>query len=223
MKKNMWCLVALLPVIFALGCGAQPDMLSQVKDNMSEASDVYFASENDKLPITISSGRREEPYAYDGVSRPKCNFALVIASLDSCESEMITISINGSSEDVILEYNYRTGTHLADLERRLSGDEEIEIKYVNEVAKMNCKSKQFNVSADEAVAIGSEKLADFIKPLCGKEFAGECYLKILDNISGGFNEVFWLFSVLNSEGEMRNVIISTQNGAVLAGGEQNVI
>lgn len=224
MKKLFVCGILGVSSLMLFGCGSQVDRLTLVQDNMSEKSEVYFFSDNLNLPISIASGVREDPYGYDGESNDKCVFALIIARLDNSDNEYVTVNIDGEEKQVLLEFNYRTGTHMADLEQTLTGDEVITVKFLDEEANLVCKSNDFKVDANQALEIGTENLSSFIDSLrSGNNFNGECYLKLLDNISGGFSDIFWLFSVYSADGEMQNVIISTENGSVLAGAEQNVI
>lgn len=224
MKKLFVCGILGVSSLMLFGCGSQVDRLTLVQENMSEKSEVYFFSDNLNLPISIASGVREDPYGYDGESNDKCEFALIIARLDNSDNEYVTVNVDGEEKQVLLEFNYRTGTHMADLEQTLTGDEVITVKFLDEEANLVCKSNDFKVDANQALEIGTENLSSFIDSLrSGNNFNGECYLKLLDNISGGFSDIFWLFSVYSADGEMQNVIISTENGSVLAGAEQNVI
>ncbi len=222
-KISAISLLCLAPIAMLAGCG-EVDKLSLMKDNLSEMSDVYYFSDNNDFLVSIASGQREDPYKSDGKSENKVDFALVIAELSGSDDEMVKITIDGEAKDVLLEFNYQTGTHMADIEQRLTGQEEITISYMNESANMICKSNTFAVSADKALELGYENMKEDIDSLCeGKNFKGECYLKILDNLSGGFDDVFWLFSVLDQNGKMKNVIISTSQPSVLADGEQSLI
>ena len=224
MKKLFVCGILGVSSLMLFGCGSQVDRLTLVQENMSEKSEVYFFSDNLNLPISIASGVREDPYGYDGESNDKCEFALIIARLDNSDNEYVTVNVDGEEKQVLLEFNYRTGTHMADLEQTLTGNEVITVKFLDEEANLICKSNDFKVDANQALEIGTENLSSFIDSLrSGNNFNGECYLKLLDNISGGFSDIFWLFSVYSADGEMQNVIISTENGSVLAGAEQNVI
>ncbi len=224
MKKLFVCGILGVSSLMLFGCGSQVDRLTLVQENMSEKSEVYFFSDNLNLPISIASGVREDPYGYDGESNDKCEFALIIARLDNSDNEYVTVNVDGEEKQVLLEFNYRTGTHMADLEQTLTGNEVITVKFLDEEANLICKSNDFKVDANQALEIGAENLSSFIDSLrSGNNFNGECYLKLLDNISGGFSDIFWLFSVYSADGEMQNVIISTENGSVLAGAEQNVI
>lgn len=223
MKKIFVAGLCLAPMLALFGCG-QTDCQTLVRENMSEKSDVYYFSDNADFLVSVCSGQREEKYAYDGKSDKKVDFALVIAELSQAQDEMVKVTINGVESDLILEYNYRTGKHMADLERKLSDEEEISITYMDKTASLKCKSKDFKVSADQAIELGMKNLEEFISPLCqGKNFKGECYLKIMDGLSGGTSEPLWLFSVLDEKGEMKNVIISTNEPIVLADGKQNML
>ena len=117
------------------GCSQSKDNLTLVKENMSEYGEVYFFSSNQNLPMSVVSGSREEPYAYDGKSMVKFDFALVVARLDGTDSEYLQVTIDGEPSQVLLEYNFRTGTHVADLQTKLSGDEEISVSYLGEQAE----------------------------------------------------------------------------------------
>lgn len=224
-KAGLMSLICLLGAgaMFFCGC-AQYDELSIVKANMSECSDVYFFSDNPDLQASLCSGKREEPYVYDGYSRAKLDFALLTVKLDSCDNEIAHISIDGVEREVLLEFNYITSNHVADLQQRLTGVEQISLKYGSKKANFVCESVNFGVSSDDAVALGVKTMLEFITPLCDQNnFYGECYLKILDGLSGGFSDVFWLFSVIDRDGHIENLVISTKQPIVLAGEGESMV
>ncbi len=215
-KKLLIGALCLLPMVGLMGCG-QMDSLSLVQNNMSERADVYYFSNNENLKISLASGQRESTYNYDGVSTNKVDFALIVAQLDSADTELCQVTIDGVQSDVLLEFNYRTGTHMADLERKLTGEEEIQITYGDQTATMVNKSNEFAVSSSQAIQLGCQHLQEFIEPLCdGNNFDGECYLRIMDTLTGEENGALWLFSVMSKDGQIKNVIISTTEQIVLA-------
>ena len=136
MKKLFVCGILGVSSLMLFGCGSQVDRLTLVQENMSEKSEVYFFSDNLNLPISIASGVREDPYGYDGESNDKCEFALIIARLDNSDNEYVTVNVDGEEKQVLLEFNYRTGTHMADLEQTLTGNEVITVKFLDEEAKV---------------------------------------------------------------------------------------
>lgn len=222
-NKFLFALAFILACVGMTGC-AQYDELSLVGKNMSEMSDVYYFSDNSQFSVSLCSGKREDPYAYDGYSQNKVDFALITAQLDSCDDEMACVVIDGQEQNVLLEFNYKTANHVADLERKLTGNEQISIKVGQKSANLVCKSADFGVSAQQAIKLGVETMQEFITPLCNQDkFNGECYLKVLDSLTGGFNEVFWLFSVLDRDGHVENIVISTNQPIVLADGNESMI
>jgi len=83
MKKFLFtagCLA--LPFAFMLG-GCSVNKLELVKANMSEITYEYFYGKCDEFEVAISSGEREEPYAYDGKKANLCEFVLAVAKIDS--------------------------------------------------------------------------------------------------------------------------------------------
>ena len=223
LKKLLIGSLCFVCIAMFVGCG-QMDSLTLVKNNMSERCDVYFYSDNDDFNVSIASGQREESYIYDGKSQPKVDFALLVAEIDSSESEMCQVSIDGEQSQVLLEFNYRTGKHMADLQKKLTGQEQIQVTYLDKTANMECKSKDFAVSSDKAIELGCQHLKDFIEPLCdGNNFKGECYLRVMDKLTGEENGTVWLFSVLSSDCKIANVIISTSQPQVLADDVTGVI
>lgn len=223
LKKLFLGLLCLVPIIGLAGCGDM-DNLSLVKNNMSEITNVYFFSDNEDLKVSLASGQRENDFKYDGKSTEKVNFALIVAQLNSCETELCKIIIDGEEKDVLLEFNYRTGKHMADLETKLTGNEKIEIVCGDLTANLVNKSKDFGVSSEQALQIGVEYLKDFIEPLCqGKNFNAEAYLRVMDVLTGQENGTLWLFSVLSNDGQIRNIIISTSEPNVLADDSADMI
>lgn len=223
LKKLFLGVLCILPIVGLAGCG-EMDSLSLVKNNMSEMTNVYYFSDNDNLKVSLASGQRETTYQYDGKSTEKVDFSLIVAELDSCDTELCQVLIDGETTDVLLEFNYRTGKHMADLQKKLTGEEVIQIIYGDETANMVNKSKDFAVSSEQALQIGVEYLKDFIEPLCeDKNFNGECYLRIMDTLTGEENGALWLFSVLSNDGQVKNIIISTTEPNVLADDNGDVI
>lgn len=222
MIKKIFVAMFCLSILFVCSACGQTDMKSLVSRNISEQTSVYFFSNNQNLKVSLSSGQRELNYRYDGVSDEKVDFALITASLDGSDPQVCQVVIDGKQSDVLLEFNYRTGKHVADLQTRLMGDESIQIYYDNQVADLVCQ--QFSVSAADAIEIACEHLQSFIQPLCdGENFHGECYLRVMDELTGENNGTLWLFSVLSQDGQTRNVIISTSQPVVLADDGKDVI
>lgn len=220
--KKIGYLALILPFLLISGC-KEVDRLEILKQNASERALVYFSS-SEGLNVSITSGLREEPYIYDGKSCDKLDFSLIIANLGSFEDELVKLVIDGKESEIVMEYNYLTCVHMADLGYLLTGNEQIELIYGEKSAKIENKSQNFGVSPDEAFEIGYDYCQDYIATLFdGKNFNGEVYLKVLDSLSGGFSEVYYLFSVLGEGDKAKNILISVDEPKVLADGEEIMI
>ena len=75
--------------------------------------------------------------------------------------------------------------------------------------KENSKISQILNIAKENL---KEELVDFYD---GNNFLGECYLKILTEQKGNFEDLFWYFSVTGQNNEVLNIVISVESGEVL--------
>ena len=109
---------------------------------------------------------------------------------------------------------------MVDLERKLSGNEIVEVVYKDSAMTLSNLSQAFEINATEAIEIARDQLRD--KIVLKKNYRGlnaECYLRILDKKANNFDGIFWCFTVLNIDNESYSIIISTENGAVLAKSE----
>ncbi len=224
MKKIIFTLAIFFVVLGISGCSSKMTNLDLVVNNMSEETEVYYCSDSGETPFSISSGFREEPFKYDGSNQKKVVFALITARLDTNAPEYIDVIIDGVKKTILLQYNFITGTHIADLEILLKGTEQIAVDYLGNNINMICQSNFFEVKADQAIEIAVEQLGEDISSLReGDKLFAECYLRVLDKVVGGFDKTFWLFSICSVSGEMNNVIISTADGKILASSQQYVV
>ena len=110
---------------------------------------------------------------------------------------------------------------MADIERSLTGDETISVTFVDEALALENLSKNFAIDDKKAVEIGVAELETQItKCKHGTNLGAECYLRVLDKQENGFDELFWCFTVVNTNGENFSAVISTKDGKVLAKSEE---
>jgi len=217
--KKIWLGVGSMLIPLALcASGCSQSQLDRAKENISEITYNYFYGKCDDFEISISSGEREEPYVYDGKSAGKCDFALVVARINGKnEKEPITFSINGDASSQMLEYNLMTGTYMLDLEKELMAEDVISVKYGNSQITLDNLAKDFAVDYNKAIEIGVNEFSEEINGMIEKEeFKAECYLKILDNLSNGYDTRFWCFSIVNEQGEHLNCVIDIMSGEIVA-------
>lgn len=218
MKKKIFLGVLLSVVALSVfGCGKATS--KYVLENLSEKTDVYFYAEADDFYATLSSGEREENYVVDGNNTGNVKFALLTMKIDNFNEDVLKVDVkideNITNHELIL--NHSNSGYMCDLEIKLTGDEKIEIMFLNRQVELKNLSKDFQIDSNKAIEIASEKLEDKIKS-CQKgwKLNSECYLRVLDKRANNFDEMFWCFTVVNIKNENFSIIISTKDGSILA-------
>jgi len=220
MKKKLVLMGLLMTVCFTLfGCGGS--IVSKVENNMSEWTKIYYYGEHDDFYASLACGEREEEYLVNGKSGKRVDFALLSVKLAKERNESyINVSIKIDEEDEIkraLEFNGLNGFYMLDLNRELSGDEQITITFNDSSLALKNISKDFGVDNSEAIEIASKELEkEILKNKVGNNLNAECYLRVLDKQENNFDDVFWCFTVVNTSNENFSVVISTVDGSILA-------
>ena len=219
MKKKLWLMTMISCVGLCLfGCGASSEQL--VKKNMSEQTEVYYLGESQNFYCTLSSGEREKNYLMNGQSGEKTDFALLsIIPNENIFSNIIkaNLMIDGQLSEVELEINGLNHNYMVDLEKKLTGEEEVEIVYNGNALRLENVSKDFKINSDEAIEIACEQFKDKIESFKSyRNLNAECYLEILDKKANNFESIFWCFTILNTENQSYSIVISTEDGSILA-------
>lgn len=218
--------IVLVLMLFCIGftcfaCGTTTEDL--VKKNMSELTKVYYFGENDNFYCSLSSGQRESEYLMNGKSEESVDFSLLslnLANPISAKAIKVDVTIDGQTNQAELEINSLNSAYLVDLEKELTGEEQISITYEGETLKMECLSKNFAVDYEKALNIASVEMEDKINlKKTYNSLNAECYLRVLDKKANNFDGTFWCFTVLNVDNENYSIIISTEDGSILAKSE----
>ncbi len=219
MKKKV-----LLGFAFALACvslvGCGKTTSQRVEDNMSEWTTVYYYGEGENYYASMSSGTREGEYLLNGKSEKKVDYALLsLKPSESMSAKVIKVKLTIGEEETEqeLEINGLNGCYMVDLEKKLSGEENIKISYGGKEVALSNLSKDFAIDDKKAIEIGTTELEEKILACkSGRKLNAECYLRVMDKQANNFEEVFWVFTVINVKNENFSVIISTADGKVLA-------
>lgn len=210
-KLLLGLLILIVPLIFT-ACGNANENL--VKNNMSEITQNYFYGENDDFCLSLSVGKREEPYLLDGVSQNKVDFSLIIfkdkTNLLNKTLIEAQIIIDGKVEDVLLQFNPFSNSYMYDLGYKVDG--EIEFEFNEQKIKLD--KINFDIDEQKAVEISCKTFENLIENYKnnGKLFA-ECYLKVLGDKQGG---LYWCFTLVGRDNKSFNLILSTIDGKVVA-------
>ncbi len=217
MKRKIFlgCLLVSVCLLF-FGCGV--NTLKLVKDNLSEITKVYYYSEDKDMSVSISYGQREENYMTDGKSTDKVDFCLLCLNLKASSRDEIKcakLSVDGVESDLELLLNPKNGAYMLDIERKLSGEEQIVFSFDGKAMELKPISNNFKVDYNKALEIACEKLEDkILKNKSFNDLNAECYLRVLNKDINDLSETYWCFTVF--DGEDYSVIISTEDGSILA-------
>lgn len=200
--------------------GCQKSTEALVKENMSEITNSYYFAENFDFSISLSVGKRENPYLIDGIHHAVVDFSLIIFKDKTFTIKDKTlncvININEQPCEVVLEYNPISYSYMADLGFSINEKDKVEFEYGNQKLDLPLISNNFTISTKQALEMSCERFQELIKSYTsGSVLKGECYLKIL-GLKGDDNNLFWCFTFVGNDNKSFNLIISTQDGSVLA-------
>lgn len=217
MKKLFLLSLLCLSPLTLFACNNAGDL----EDNLSEITKVYYkgADENQSVQASISIGQREDPYKIDGYHENLCDFSLFAINFNQqLENQQITVSltINNSLQEFTMYLNPVNHYYMADLGYLLGEKDQITITYQDYHINFYNVSKDFNIDWSQALNIAKENLKEELVDFYdGNNFLGECYLKILTEQKGNFEDLFWYFSVTGQNNEVLNIVISVESGEVL--------
>lgn len=200
---------------FFAGCGT--NLFQQVSDNMSEIVEDYYFGEGESFNVSLSSGQREDPYEYNGITKKKVDFgALTIFSESKDEIIQVRIDLNVDKGSILLKKDVVSGAYMADIGKKVSPKDSFSVEYMGENVKLTCKSCDFGVSSQQALAIGVETFkADLSRLVYNNKLKAECYLRVLDDVSGQFIRNFWHFYIYTVDGESYSCVIDITSGEIV--------
>lgn len=215
MKKVLLSLTLLLMPVLMFGCQKSISL----EDCISEITKIYFSAESESVVGNISIGEREDPYIIDGTHTKNCDFSLISLKFDELlpsNQIEVDLNINNVSSKLILELNPANHFYMADLGCALKGNDVIQLTYQNFTLYFENISDSFVVDYNQALKIGQEALGDKIDKYYNNDnFNGEGYLKVLTKQEGDSKELFWVFTVVSSNGSKNNVVLSVSDGKVI--------
>ena len=218
MKKkiilSLFCLMILVYPIAMAGCGEK----DSPQNNISEITKIYFQGANGDAHGSISVGQREEPYKMDGKHNTMYDFSLVVIDFGKRIDEeeiVVKLNINRTEQDFTMYFSPLNSAFMADLGYSLKEDDKVSATYQDITIDFYIVSNSFGVNYEQALDIALSNI-DTTVFYQDDEFKGECYLKILTEQNDNLEDLFWVFTIVGENGEVRNVVLSVENGEILA-------
>lgn len=216
MKKFFVAVIICFSIFCLFGCERKVDISTQ----FSEITYEYYSGQSvcGKVVANISVGEREDPYIIDGKHETTCEFSLLVVSFDFwLEENNITIEFfkNQSMQSVMLEFNPLNSTYMTDLGFALDNESEYYMVYKNYTLSFSMISKDFKVDFEDAIMLSLSELGDKVQAYYqGKNFEGECYLKILRRVEEEV-KFYWIFTIIGIDGKSNNVLIDIDKREII--------
>ncbi len=216
-------LIALVFVVFSCvltACSKSPDDL--INKAMSEVTYRYFSYENDDFSLSISVGKRENPYFVDGVHHDTVDFSLIVfkdKQFKLTENSLVCqLIIAGQNNEITLEYNPIADAYMYDLGYEIKNNDKVDFFYNGKIYETTLLSESFGISTTKAIEIASKEFNDLIKKYTSNnKLQGECYLKVLgERGNRNSDQLFWCFTFVANDNTSYNLIVSVEDGIILA-------
>lgn len=211
------CLAGL---IFLQGCSVNKNRV--LLKSVSEYRKNLYVGETQGFTITFTTGKREEPYATDGVRGKMVGFGVLSVKYESklpddlyYEMFIDTVQYGGK-----LEFNPYDNSYVADIMKEVSSKDDIYLKIynhdINIHATLKCVSREWKVSYKDAIRIVSQDMgSDLYDYIDGNKLNAECFVKIVSE-DQEMNKIYWYVHVVCKNGDTYTYLIDVNSGEILA-------
>ncbi len=223
-KKVLW---TLLVTIFVLCCvvglivlqGCSVSKYKLVMRQVSEYRKSIFVGEADNFSATFTTGKREDPYVYDGSKASMVEFGVLSVKFgsDIADNPEYILFIDTLQYSGKLERNPYDNTYVADIEHEISSNADIYLKIyaegINEHITMVSKSKDWKIGYKQAIRLAVDEWDSIVYSyIDGKQLSAEVFVKI---VADG-EQKYWYVSMLCPNGDNYTCLIDVNSGEILA-------
>ena len=170
--------------MFCSGCN---NLYVKAYKNISECRSCLFAFEGEDCFATFTSGKREDPFLYDGINNELVSYGVLLVKYKSQFDVNIlpnfVLLIDSMQYSGKLEYNPIDSTFVVDIKKEATQNSDIYLRLwgggVNEQSHMKCLSNAF-IGYKEALKIAVFNIKDMgnsSKDL--KNLRGEFFIKFV--------------------------------------------
>jgi len=225
MKKKLTIFLMLIVSVFSLvACGKSEINLNQ---NLIEERNSLFTANDEIYTVTLSSGKREQDYALDGVVNPLVDFAVLTLSRNNSnplanDTYSYTISINENVYSGELIKSPTDNSYSVDLEICIPADAVINAKidFTGYRFDKNLEnvSNNFNIDKNKAIEIATNELKTELQNLIStKNNSFEVVMKLLkDHSDSELKTYYWYIGIVATNGETLGILIDTNTGDIIA-------
>lgn len=192
-----------------------------LKKNTAEVREKLWLGEVDNISVSFTCGIREKTYIANGIATDVVEFGIIAfeladESIENCKYELL---LGDKKYFGDLQKNPFDNTFVSDIGNRYFGNT-IVAKLITEI-----KSIEIVLESVSNWKVDSNKVYEIVAKHYKREinsltlngvFAGEVYIKILNDKDKYANDFYWYVSLINTTGGTLQLIISKDTGEILS-------
>ena len=225
MKKKFLIIAMLLITLFGFtACGKSK---LNLYDYVIEERDALFTACDELYSVSLSFGKRESDYDFDGIVNDKVDFAILTLNRNNNQTlandtYTYEVSFGENLHNGFLTKNETNNSYSADLEIAMPTDVEINVKisftgYCFNKTLSETSSK-FNIDKNTAINIANNELIENVNNLLeDKNVKIEVVIKLIKDFShSDVENYYWYVGVVSTNGNTLGILIDANNGDIIA-------
>lgn len=220
---KLFFLIFLASLTF-FGCSSNTE--KYLRQNTAELREYLYEGSVDGVSASLIFGKREKNYIVNGYATELVEFGVLTFDVpkdiqidETIAKYVVTIGTTRYSGD--LQKNPFENTLVADIKKNISGVQSVTAKiiageFVKEI-KLVCINENWKIkSADVYSLVAKAFKNDFAKMISNNSFAGELYIKIINDSDENTSDYYWYVCVIGRTGGRLSLIVSPKTGEILA-------
>ena len=208
-------------IVLIAGCAGSFSLAAQ--KSISEYRKNLFVAVDTDLGASFVTGKREEPYAYDGVSNELVQFGVLTVKFRQAfvgVNPSYTLYIDSFQYNGQLEFNPFDGTFVADIEKEFDDNVDVSLRLhaggKDYDLELVCTSKDFEIDYKQAFSVAinamQQDLQSYIK---NGKLEGEIFIKFIGDNTMQLDTVYYfIYFVPKGNGEGMACMVDTAGNIV---------
>ena len=214
--------VAIVSFIVALMIGCSAGFSGVAERSISEYRKNLFVAINDDLGVSFVTGKREEPYQYDGRCGELAEFGVLTVKFKESfvgVSPSFTLYIDSFQYNGSLEFNPFDGTYVADIEKEFNDNVDISLRLhaggKDYDMPLECISKNFAINYKQAFDLAVHAMQSLIElHIKDGKLEGEIFIKFVGDNTMQLDTVYYYILFVPVEGDSVSCLIDVEGNVL---------
>ncbi len=228
-KKRFWawtlCLLLLFLLLIISICAEDitPAYYRLAQDSLSEYRKNFYFATCDNFSVTFTTGKREEPFVYDGKREKMVEYGVVTVKFKNMvdETPKFVLIIDSWQYSGSFELNPFDGTYVADIQQETKISSDIFVRvFTSSMSKsmpLICESDKWKIDYKKALKIATTEFTEELKNYYNnRNFLMETYIKIVSESIHSTENTFWYIYFLSKNGDSLICLINPYSGEIVA-------